>query len=149
MRSRQCLLRCAMPRPWYFVRRLIGISTACIWLRPTLMDATVNSGKNILSANISVDYPGKKSVLRDVALDIAQGEILGLVGESGSGKSTLSLAILGLLSLKNATARGHIIFRDRDLLALPQRDFRQLRGNEIALVLQSPHTSLNPALKIN
>jgi len=108
-----------------------------------------HSGATLLSLQVSVDYPGEKNALRDVALDIAEGEVLGLVGESGSGKSTLSLAILGLLNLKNATARGHIIFRDRDLLALPQRDFRQLRGNEIALVLQSPHTSLNPALKIN
>jgi ABC-type dipeptide/oligopeptide/nickel transport system ATPase component len=104
--------------------------------------------ETLLSLNISVDYPGKKEVLRDVTLDVAEGEILGLVGESGSGKSTLSLAILGLLNLKNGTARGHIIFRTRDLLSLPQRELRQLRGREIALVLQSPHSSLNPALKI-
>ena len=102
----------------------------------------------LLSLNISVDYPGKKGVLHNVAMDIAEGEILGLVGESGSGKSTLSLAILGLLNLKNGVAQGHIIFRNRDLLSLPQRELRQLRGKEIALVLQSPHSSLNPALKI-
>jgi ABC-type dipeptide/oligopeptide/nickel transport system ATPase component len=71
-----------------------------------------------------------------------------LVGESGSGKSTLSLAILGLLNLKGASAAGHIIFQNRDLLTLSQRDLRQLRGKEIALVLQSPHSALNPALKI-
>jgi len=112
------------------------------------MDATVNSGKNILSANISVDYPGKKSVLRDVALDIAQGEILGLVGESGSGKSTLSLAILGLLSLKGGVARGNIAFLGRELTTLSEREMRNIRGRQLSLVLQSPHSSLNPALKI-
>ncbi|MGA2810441.1 MAG: ABC transporter ATP-binding protein [Candidatus Acidiferrum sp.] len=105
-------------------------------------------GETLLSLNISAGYPGKQDVLRDVALDVAEGEILGLVGESGSGKSTLSLAILGLLHLRNGTARGHIIFRTRDLLTLPQRELRKLRGREIALVLQSPQNSLNPALKI-
>jgi ABC-type dipeptide/oligopeptide/nickel transport system ATPase component len=104
--------------------------------------------QTLLALRVSVDYPGKPSVLRDVTLDIAEGEILGLVGESGSGKSTLSLAILGLLHLKNGAARGHIIFRNRDLLALPQPELRKLRGREVALVLQSPHNSLNPALSI-
>jgi peptide/nickel transport system ATP-binding protein len=112
------------------------------------VDATVSSGENILSANISVDYPGKKGVLRDVALDIAQGEILGLVGESGSGKSTLSLAILGLLNLKGGTARGNMAFLGRELTTLSEREMRSIRGRQLSLVLQSPHSSLNPALKI-
>jgi ABC-type dipeptide/oligopeptide/nickel transport system ATPase component len=107
-----------------------------------------HSSEPLLSLQVSVDYPGKKGVLRNVSLQIAAGEILGLVGESGSGKSTLSLAILGLLELKNGSAQGHITFQDRDLLRLPQRQLRQLRGKEIALVLQSPHSSLNPALRI-
>lgn len=104
--------------------------------------------ENLLSLQVSVDYAGKKDVLRDVALDIAEGEILGLVGESGSGKSTLALAILGLLSLKRGVARGRITFRGRDLMALSQSELRANRGKELALVLQSPHSSLNPALKI-
>ena len=108
----------------------------------------VSSGENILSVNISVDYPGKKGVLRDVALDIAQGEILGLVGESGSGKSTLSLAILGLLNLKGGTARGNMAFLGRELTTLSEREMRSIRGRQLSLVLQSPHSSLNPALKI-
>ncbi len=112
------------------------------------MDATVSSGENILSLDISVDYPGKKGVLRDVALDIAQGEILGLVGESGSGKSTLSFAILGLLGLRGGTARGNIAFLGRELTTLSEREMRNIRGRQLSLVLQSPHSSLNPALKI-
>jgi peptide/nickel transport system ATP-binding protein len=108
----------------------------------------VSSGENILSVSISVDYLGKKGVLRDVALDIAQGEILGLVGESGSGKSTLSLAILGLLCLKRGAARGRITFLGRELTTLSEREMRNIRGRQLSLVLQSPHSSLNPALKI-
>ncbi len=56
----------------------------------------------LLSLRISVDYPGKPGVLRDLALDMGRQEILGLVGQSGCGKSTLALAILKLLYLKRA-----------------------------------------------
>ena len=56
----------------------------------------------LLSLRLSVDYPGKPGVLRDLSLDIGRQEILGLVGQSGCGKSTLALAILKLLYLKRA-----------------------------------------------
>ena len=71
-----------------------------------------------------------------------------MVGESGSGKSTIALAILGLLGLKGGRAIGHIWFRGRDLMVASERDMRRVRGREIGLVLQSPLSSLNPALKI-
>jgi len=102
----------------------------------------------LLSLRLSVSYPGKPRVLRDVALELGRGEILGLVGESGCGKSTLALAILRLLYLKNAEAEGSILFNGRDLMALREREMRSLRGREISLVLQSPISSLNPALRI-
>jgi peptide/nickel transport system ATP-binding protein len=102
----------------------------------------------LLSLRVSVDYPGKPGVLRDLALDVGRQEILGLVGESGCGKSTLSLAILKLLYLKRAQARGSIHFNGRDLMALGEREVRSLRGKEIGLILQSPMSSLNPALRI-
>jgi ABC-type glutathione transport system ATPase component len=102
----------------------------------------------LLQTQLSVDYPNKPGVLRNVAIEIAEGEILGLVGESGSGKSTIALALLRLLDHKGGTLRGQILFDGRDLLKLKPREMRSIRGREIALVLQSPLTSLNPALKI-
>jgi len=107
-----------------------------------------DAAENLLSARVTVRYSGKVPVLNGVALDIAPGEILGLVGQSGSGKSTLALAILGLLGRKRATVEGSIVFQGTDLLKMPERDLRSLRGRSLSLVLQSPLASLNPALKI-
>src|SRR6202795_110265 len=103
--------------------------------------------KTLLSARLSVRY-ADKPVLRDVRLEIQRAEVLGLVGQSGSGKSTLAMAILGLLEKKRARAEGTIRFQDFELLQLSERDLRALRGRAISLVLQSPLSSLNPALKI-
>ncbi len=102
----------------------------------------------LLSARLSVRYSGKQPVLRDVQIEIRRGEVLGLVGQSGSGKSTLAMAILGLLDKKRAQAEGTIRFQDSELLQLSERELRALRGRAVALVLQSPLSSLNPALKI-
>ncbi len=103
---------------------------------------------SLLHARLSVDYPNKPGVLRDVCLDVGEGEIVGLVGESGSGKSTIALALLRLLEHKGASIEGEILFNGRDLLKLRSKDMRKIRGREIALVLQSPLASLNPALRI-
>ncbi len=102
----------------------------------------------LLSLRLSVDYRSKTGVLRDVFMEIRQGEILGLVGQSGSGKSTLSLAILRLLHLKGGMARGNLLFKGEDLFAKAETDMRSLRGREMSIVLQSPLSSLNPVLRI-
>jgi len=104
--------------------------------------------KNLLTARLTVDYPNKPGVLRDVELEIAEGEILGLVGESGSGKSTIALALLRLLDHKGGKVHGKILFNGRDLVKLREAELRKIRGREISLVLQSPLSSLNPVLKI-
>src|SRR3984885_5939537 len=102
----------------------------------------------LLAAHISVRYGGRPAVLREVVLEIRRGEVLGLIGQSGSGKSTLAMAILGLLDRKSARCEGIIKFDGLNLLTLRERELRSLRGRKIALVLQSPLSSLNPALKI-
>jgi ABC-type glutathione transport system ATPase component len=102
----------------------------------------------LLTARISVRYGEKPAILRDVKFEIRRGEVLGLVGQSGSGKSTLAMAILGLLDRKRAKAEGAIEFEGCDLLQLRERELRARRGRKIALVLQSPLSSLNPVLKI-
>jgi len=102
----------------------------------------------LLCLRISADYPGREDVLRDVTLELRRGEILGLVGQSGCGKSTLALAILRLLHLRRGRVRGSIRLAGRDLLQLKEREMRSVRGREIGLVLQSPISALNPALRI-
>jgi peptide/nickel transport system ATP-binding protein len=101
----------------------------------------------LLKLRLSVEY-GQKRVLQEVALDVAEGEILGLVGRSGEGKSTIALSILGLLGLKGGRCSGEILFQGRDLLKLNPREMRRLRGKEIALVPQSPLAALNPNVKL-
>jgi ABC-type glutathione transport system ATPase component len=102
----------------------------------------------LLAAHISVRYGDKPAVLQDIEIEIVRGEVLGLIGQSGSGKSTLAMTILGLLDGKRAHAEGTLKFEDVDVLKLSERELRSLRGRKIALVLQSPLSSLNPALKI-
>lgn len=102
----------------------------------------------LLHVSVSAGYTGRPGVLKDAELAVDRGEILALVGQSGSGKSTIALAILGLLGMRGGTVRGKILFEGADLLTLPERRLREIRGLRIALVPQSPLASLNPALKI-
>jgi peptide/nickel transport system ATP-binding protein len=82
-----------------------------------------------------------------VDLTVAPGTTLGLVGESGCGKSVTSLAVMGLLP-RSATITGRIGFEGIDLLALPDRAMRDLRGDRLAMIFQEPMTSLNPSYTI-
>jgi peptide/nickel transport system ATP-binding protein len=91
---------------------------------------------------------GPVAAVDDVSFEIRGGETLGLVGESGSGKSVTALSILRLVQPPGRIAAGSILFRDRDLLTLPERDMRQVRGADIALIFQEPMTALNPVFTI-
>ncbi|MET4574919.1 ABC transporter ATP-binding protein [Ottowia thiooxydans] len=93
---------------------------------------------------------GGRPVVDDVSFSIAPGEKLALVGESGSGKTVTSLALLRLLP--DAQTTGRVLFNDggqsRELLGLPERDMRGLRGDDIAMIFQEPMTALNPLMTV-
>ena len=79
-----------------------------------------------------------------VSFDIKPGETVALVGESGSGKSVTALSILKLLPASARHPSGSIRFKGRELMNLPEREIRHVRGNDITVVFQEPMTSLNP-----
>ena len=83
-----------------------------------------------------------------ISFEIAAGETLGIVGESGCGKSVTSLALLGILPRAGRVAGGTAQYAGRDLFQLPDRELRQIRGKEIAMIFQDPMSSLNPVLTI-
>jgi len=101
----------------------------------------------LLHVDLTAGY-GRATVLHDVAFTLSPGECLGLVGSSGSGKSTLVLALLGLLPWRQGWAQGYSNLVDQNLLTLPERELRKLRGRRIALVPQSPLSALNPSLTL-
>jgi oligopeptide/dipeptide ABC transporter ATP-binding protein len=82
-----------------------------------------------------------------VSFQVRAGTTLGVVGESGSGKSVTALSILRLVrDPPGRVVGGSVIFRGRDLLRLPEREMRKVRGAEIAMIFQEPMTSLNPVM---
>ena len=92
-----------------------------------------------------VNGDSSRSVVNHISFDIRRGETLALVGESGSGKSVTAHSILRLLPYPLAQhPSGSINYAGEDLLKLPERKLRGIRGNRIAMVFQEPMTSLNP-----
>lgn len=91
---------------------------------------------------------GSQKILNVAALDIEEGQTLGLVGESGSGKSMTALALLGLLPKAARVEGGSLRFQGREILGLGEEELRQLRGRQIAMVFQEPSSCLNPLLRI-
>jgi len=102
--------------------------------------------------DLTVDFSSQEGVVHAVdrvSFSVAPGELVGLVGESGCGKSVTAWSILGLIRMTtNATVGGKIEFEGRDLLALPEKEVREVRGRDISMIFQDPVTSLNPVLTI-
>jgi peptide/nickel transport system ATP-binding protein len=79
-----------------------------------------------------------------VTFEVEKGKTLGIVGESGCGKSVTCLTIMGLNPARNTISSGQALFKGQDLLTMPKRRLRDIRGNDIAMIFQDPMTSLNP-----
>ena len=106
--------------------------------------------------DLTVRFRTRRGIVTAVdglSFSVAQGEVLGIVGESGSGKSVSMMTLMRLIRDPNASVTGHAYFRGRDLevrdlLALPEREVRGLRGREIAMIFQDPMTSLTPVYTV-
>jgi len=95
-------------------------------------------------------FPTQDGIVRAVDtidLSIRERETLGLIGETGCGKTVLGLTILRLLH-PTTTVEGTIIYRGSNLLKITEAEMRRIRGEEIAMILQNPTTSLNPVMRV-
>ncbi|RWO44635.1 MAG: ABC transporter ATP-binding protein [Mesorhizobium sp.] len=101
---------------------------------------------SVQDLSVAFSQGGSQSLAVDhISFDIAKGETVALVGESGSGKSVSALSVLKLLPYPSAShPSGKILFQGADLLAMNEKQLRQVRGNKITMIFQEPMTSLNP-----
>jgi len=118
---------------------------------PDLMRAEPIPGQTLDIRGLSVSYPGidgeLRSVVRDITLTVAPGEVLGLVGESGSGKTQTAFAALSLLP-REAVMTGSIFINGTDTSALSPKQLREFRTSNMAYVPQEPMSNLDPTSSI-
>src|SRR2546425_7325249 len=101
--------------------------------------------------NLKTYFPTRAGLVRavdEVSFYIDRGELLGLVGESGCGKSMTALSIMRLIAPPGKIVAGEILFDGQGLLQLSNREMRDVRGNDIAMIFQDPMTSLNPVFTV-
>jgi peptide/nickel transport system ATP-binding protein len=101
--------------------------------------------------NLKTHFFTRKGVVRavdGVSLEVGRGEVLGLVGESGCGKSVTSLSVMRLLGDKGRIVEGEILYDGIDLLGLSESEMIKIRGSQISMIFQQPHSRLNPAFSI-
>ena len=107
----------------------------------------MNKAANLLEVrDLRVSF-GAHEAVRGLSFEIAQGETLALVGESGCGKSATALSLMRLIP-DPGRVTGSLRFDGRELLDLPPREIREVRGQQISMIFQEPMTSLNPVLSI-
>ncbi|WP_019240499.1 MULTISPECIES: ABC transporter ATP-binding protein [Bacillus] len=94
-------------------------------------------------------FSGEVQAIRGVNFDLHKGETLAIVGESGSGKSVTTKSIMRLLPPGNSEIKsGEILFNEKDLTKLSEREMQKIRGKDISMIFQDPMTSLNPTMKV-
>jgi peptide/nickel transport system ATP-binding protein len=101
--------------------------------------------------NLTVRFRTRDGVVQavsDLSFSLRRGETLGVVGESGSGKSVTSLAIMGLLNRNYTDVEGEILFEGSDLLSLPIKELRAIRGNKVSMIFQDPFACLHPMYRV-
>ncbi len=119
----------------------------------SLSGATAPGSDNVLQVvglTVSVNSEnGLHPLVSNIDFSLSPGETLAIAGESGSGKSITSLAIMGLLPPPAVRITGgRVLLNQTDLVSLPERKMRDIRGNRIAMIFQEPMTSLNPVMSI-
>lgn len=91
---------------------------------------------------------GDVQAVRGVSFYVDKGEAIGVVGESGCGKSVTMMSIMRLLSENGKVVDGEVIFGDKDITKIPEKEMEGIRGNEMGMIFQDPMTSLNPLFTI-
>jgi oligopeptide/dipeptide ABC transporter ATP-binding protein len=102
--------------------------------------------------DLTVEFDTEDGIVKavtGVSYDLLQGEVLGVIGESGSGKSVSVMTMLGLIPRPpGRIVQGEAVFRGENLLTMPKRKLRDIRGGPMAMIFQDPMTSLNPVLRV-
>ncbi|MBU5592680.1 ABC transporter ATP-binding protein [Clostridium sp. MSJ-4] len=102
--------------------------------------------------NLKVSFKtmfGKVNAVDNISFSLKKGEVLGIVGESGSGKSVTSLSVMNLIEGPHGKIEsGEIIYEDRDILKLKDKEMCKIRGSKISMIFQEPMTSLNPVFTV-
>ncbi|MFP5111576.1 nickel import ATP-binding protein NikD [Bacillaceae bacterium C204] len=91
---------------------------------------------------------GTATLVEDINFELKRGEVLGLVGESGCGKTVTSMSILQLLNQKTTTIEGNIVLQGRELNGLGEKEMREIRGKDIAFIMQNPMNAFTPVFTI-
>ncbi len=100
---------------------------------------------------LKVEFPmqnGPLVAVNNLDLDVSRGEVLGIVGESGSGKTVLGLSSMGLIDRPGRVTAGQVVFDGQDVTNYTESQWRNIRGNRIAMIFQDPTTSLNPVQRV-
>ncbi len=101
--------------------------------------------------DLRVHFPTEDGVVKAVdgaSFSVSAGETLGVVGESGSGKSVTFMTVMGLINRKRAQVTGQVLLDGVDLLTMPDKQLRRLRGERVGMVFQDPMTSLHPMHRV-